>query len=132
MAKQKGEEDKPVDCNWISLFNDQIRILVVYIVSSVISKLKNCLKCWGGRVLTTEGRIQILAISKTLYISTMRTPLTQFLELLSSIQKDFIWNKSSAKINHCSLIADFKEGGYKDVDILSKLLIMKISWIKRF
>ena len=62
----------------------------------------------------------------------MRTPLTQFLNLLNSIQKDFIWNKLRAKIKHCSIIADNKEGGYKDVDISSKLLAMKISWIKRF
>ena len=62
----------------------------------------------------------------------MRTPPTQFLELLNSIQKDFIWNNSRAKTKHCSIIADYKEGGYKDVDISSKLLPMKISWIKRF
>ena len=62
----------------------------------------------------------------------MRTPSAQCLNLLTSIEKDFIWNKSRAKIRHCSIIADYKEGGYKDVDISSKLLAMKISWIKRF
>ena len=94
----------------------------------MISKIKDCLKCWEGRGLTIAGRIQI---SKTLYISTMRNPPTQFLNLLNSIQKDFIWNKSRAKIKHCSIIADYKEGGYRDVDISSKLLAMKISCIKR-
>ena len=63
---------------------------------------------------------------------TMKTPPTQFLELLNSIQKDFIWNNSCAKIKHCSIIADYKEGGYKDVDISSKLSAMKISSIERF
>ena len=61
----------------------------------------------------------------------MRNPPTHFLNLIDSIQKDFIWNKSRAKIKHCSIIADYKEGGYKDVDISSKFLTMKISWIKR-
>ena len=61
----------------------------------------------------------------------MKNPPTHFLNLLDSIQKDFIWNKSRAKIKHCSIIADYKEGGYKDVDISSKFLAMKISWIKR-
>ena len=65
-------------------------------------------------------------------MSTMRTPPTQFLELLNSIQKDFIWNGSHAKTKHCSIIADYKEGGYIDIDISSKLLAMKTSWIKRF
>ena len=101
----------------------------------MISKIKDCLKCWEGRGLTIAGRIQIfktLAISKTLYISTVRNPPTPFLNLLNSVQKDFIWNKSRAKIKHCSIIADYKEGGYGDVDISSKLLAMNISWIKRF
>ena len=62
----------------------------------------------------------------------MRNPPTHFLNLLNSIQKDFIWNKSHVKIKHCSITGDYKVGGYKDVDISSKLLAMKISWIKRF
>ena len=65
-------------------------------------------------------------------MSTMRTPPTQFLELLHSFRKDFIWDNSRTKIKHCSIIADYKEGGYKDVDISCKLLAIKISWIKRF
>ena len=65
-------------------------------------------------------------------MSTMKTPPTQFLELLNSIQKDFIWNNSRAKIKHCSIIAHYKEGGYKNIDISSTLLAIKISWIKRF
>ena len=95
----------------------------------MISKIKNCLKWCGGRGLTIAGIIQIfktLAISKTLYISTIRTPPTKFLELLNSIQKEFIWNNSRDKIKHCSIISDYKEGGYKDVDISTKLLAMKI------
>ena len=80
--------------------------------------MKNPLKCWGGRGLTVAGRIQIfktLAISKTLYMSTMRTPPIQFLELLNSIQNDFIWNNSRAKIKHCSIIAVIKR---EDIKIL--------------
>ena len=40
-----------------------------------------------------------------------------------------MWNNSRAKIKHWSIIAVYR---YKDVDILSKLLAMKISSIKRF
>ena len=57
-------------------------------------------------------------------MSTMRTPPTQFLGLIR--------NNSFAKIKHCSIKADYKKGGYKDIDISSKFLAMKISWIKRF
>ena len=30
IGKAKGREDKPIDCNWINLCNDKIRILDVY------------------------------------------------------------------------------------------------------
>ena len=30
IGKAKGREDKPIDCNWINLCNDKIRILGVY------------------------------------------------------------------------------------------------------
>ena len=30
IGKTKGREDKPIDCNWINLRNDKIRILDVY------------------------------------------------------------------------------------------------------
>ena len=62
----------------------------------------------------------------------MRTQPTQFLNLLNSIQKDFTWNKSRAKIKHCSIITNYKDGGYKDVGISYEFLATKISWIKRF
>ena len=52
-------------------------------------------------------------------MSTMKTPPTQFLEFLNSIQKEVMWNNSRAKIKHCSIMADYKEGGYKDIDIPS-------------
>ena len=120
------------------LCSNKIRISGVYNITAqkivtiflVISKIRNCLKCWGGRGLTIVGRIQIfktLAISKAFYISTMRTSLTQFLELLNSIQKYHNWSKPHSKIKHCSIIADYKEGGHKDVDFSSKLLAMRIS-----
>ena len=41
-------------------------------------------------------RIQIfktLAISKVVYISAMKNPPRQFIEALSGVQQDFVWNK---------------------------------------
>ena len=61
----------------------------------------------------------------------MRTPPTQFLELLNSIKKDFIWKQPRAKIKECSIIVDYRTRRYKNVDTSSKLIAMKISRIKR-
>ena len=37
----------------------------------------------------------------------------------------------TAKIKHSILIAEYSEGGYKNVDIKSKLMSLKLIWIKR-
>ena len=47
------------------------------------------------------------------------------------IQKQFIWDSKRPKIKHSILIADYSEGGYKNVDIKSKLMSLKLIWIKR-
>ena len=96
--------------------------------------MKCYLNCWSYRGLTIAGRIQIfktLAISEVVHISTMGNPLFQFIEALSEVQQDLVWNKSRPKIKHSSLIGNYEEGGYKDVDISTKLTGLKITWIRR-
>ena len=96
--------------------------------------MKSWLNCWRYRGLTIARRIQIfktLAISKVVYISTIKNPPRQSTEALNEVQQDFVWNKSRSKIKHSSLIGNYEEGGYKDVDISTKLIALKITWIRR-
>ena len=51
----------------------------------------------------------------------MKNPPRQFIEALNEVQQDFVWNKSLSEIKHLSLIGNYEEGGYKDVDISTKL-----------
>ena len=53
-----------------------------------------------------------------------------FIEQLNSLQEDFIWNLRRPKIKHSTPIADYVEGGYKDIDIKTKLSSVKVIWIK--
>ena len=55
----------------------------------------------------------------------------QFIEQLNSLQKYFISNGPRPKIKHSTLIADYVEGGYKDIDIKTKLSSLKVIWIKK-
>ena len=51
----------------------------------------------------------------------------QMLDQLNTLQKSFIWSNRKPKIKHSTLIADYGEGGYKDIDINRKndlILIM--------
>ena len=50
---------------------------------------------------------------------------------LNSVHRNFIYNSKKPKIKHSTLIADCEEGGYKDVDIKSKILSFKVCWISK-
>ena len=91
-----------------------------YNLLNLVSSVKDCLKAPPYRGLTLGGRIQILkslALSKIVYIGTMIDVSKQFVEQSNSLQKDFIWNGRRPKIKHSTPIADYVEGGYKDIDI---------------
>ena len=50
---------------------------------------------------------------------------------LNTLHKSFIWNNKRPKIKHSTLIVDYCEGGYADVDIENKLAALKIKWVTK-
>ena len=50
---------------------------------------------------------------------------------LQNIHKGFLWGGRKPKIKHSSLIGEYKDGGLRDVDILSSFKSPKVSWIRR-
>ena len=159
IGSARGKQGKPVDCNWINLCTDKIRTLGIFnsydtdladthTFFSVIGKIKTAsiygvvgvyLFIIAGRIQINHlfiiaGRIQIfksLALSKAIYISTMKTLPSRFIKILDDIHKDFFWNKLQPKIKHSTLIANYEEGCYKDVDVAWKIISLKIIWIRR-
>ena len=92
---------------------------------NLITSMKDSLNIWGYRGLTLAGRIQIfkcLAVSKALYAYTMLSPSKQFIDKINSLKKDFVWRGKRPKIKRSTLTGDYKEGGYKDVDIGVKIV----------
>ena len=99
-----------------------------------IISVKERLHALGHKGLTLAGRISIfksMALSKTVYISTMVSPPKQFIDLLNSIQQNFFLNGRRPKIKPSTPVGGYAEGGYKDVDIQSELESLKIIWIRR-
>ena len=89
-----------------------------------IKTLNDVLKLWEFRGLTLAGRILIfksLALSKLLYACTMKAPSKFVIDQLNTLHKNFISNNKRPKIEHSTLIADYCEGGYKDVDFENKI-----------
>ena len=141
----KDKSDTPIYCNWININHHKVVTLGVlnsYNCSlaekhnflNQITSVKERLHTWGHRGLTLAGRILIfksMALSKTVYTSTMVSPPKHSIDLLNSIKQNFIWNGRCPKIKHSTLIGGYAEGGYKDVDIQSQLESLKIIWIRR-
>ena len=55
-----------------------------------------------------------------------------FIKQLEDVKKNFIWSGRRPKVKHSTLIGDYFDGGYKDVDIETKLSSLRTIWIRRF
>ena len=55
----------------------------------------------------------------------------QIINELNIIQKELIWNGSNPKIKHSTLCNKYENGGLQNVDVLSKVISLQCSWIKR-
>ena len=75
--------------------------------------------------------LKSLAHSKLLYASTMKCLPKQMLDQLNTLHKSFILSNRKPKSKHSTLIADYGEGGYKDIDIKSKVSALKVTWVTR-
>ena len=146
IGAKRGSKETPINCKWIDLNCNAIRTLGIFnsYDTDLVEKLnfldnlkclKEVLNLWESRSLSLAGRILVfksLAISKLIYASTMECPSTQILDQMNSVHKSFIWDNKKPKIKHSTLIADYSEGGYKDVDIETKISALKITWVKGF
>ena len=56
---------------------------------------------------------------------------SHIIEELKKIHSSFIWKGKKTEIKHSSLIVDFASGGYKDIDIDSKIKSLHLMWVKR-
>ena len=54
-----------------------------------------------------------------------------FVQEMKSLHKEFIWSNRKPKIKHTTLIGDYAEGGLQDINMESKLILIKISWVWR-
>ena len=138
--------EKPFKCKWISLKTDSIKVLGNHISYNTtlahklnflesLSAMKSLLNIWKERNLTLSGKIQVFKsqiLSKILYLATMNSVPKTVTDELQTLHRDFIWNGRKAKIKHSTLIGDFRDGGFRDVDIPSCFETAKVSWIRRF
>ena len=99
-----------------------------------IKKISSVLNLWQTRDLYLLGRVQIfkaIGFSKILYLASLANVPPRIVEELSSIQNKFIWKSKTPKIRHSTSVADYQDGGIKNVDVAAKLKALKLTWVRR-
>ena len=146
IRKAKGQSSMPIQCKWINLNRSSIKILGAHFSynKQLVEKMNfyqvttDCqiiLNIWKQRWLSLAGKIEVfksLIAPKPVYIATMKNIPRQFLDDLQVLHKEFIWDGKWPKVKHSMLIGNYKEGGFKDVDLPSKLKPLKTIWIPKF
>ena len=94
--------------------------------------MNGVLKLWEFRGLTLACRILVfksLVLLKLLYACTIKFPGKFVINQLNTSYKNFIWNNKRPKIKNSTLIADYHEGGFRDVHIENKIAALKIKGV---
>ena len=108
IGASRFNKNTSTNCIWVNLINDKIRILGTYIsynkqladqynFVNVTTDTKSILSIWRLRGLPLAGRIQVfkaLALSKAMFICTMKPYSKKFLDDLNEIQKRFHLERS--------------------------------------
>ena len=142
---KRGSNETPINCKWININCNAICSLGIFNSYDTdleeklnfldnLKIIKEILNIWKHRGLSLAGRILIfksLALSKVLYTSTMKCPPKQVIDQLNIMLRGFIWNNKKPKIKHSTLVVDYSEGGYKDIDIRTKLTALKVAWVTK-
>ena len=86
------------------------------------------------RNLTLEGKIIVfktLALSKIVHKCLTSVAPKQIMEKIENIHKNFLWNRSTSKIEHSTLCNSFATGGLTNVDVNTKIANLQCSMIKQ-
>ena len=75
--------------------------------------------------------VTTLLISEIMYLAPITVLSNSAIIQLNEIHKEFIWNHKRPKIKQKILINNFGKGGLKNVYILSKIICLQRSLVKR-
>ena len=113
-----NNKEKCMELNW----NDKIR------------KMKNILKIWEKRPLTIFGKVVLvntLCLSKIINNCLILPVPENIIKCVDSIIMQFLFKKRQ-RINRKCLINSIENGGIGVVDIHSKIMALKASWVCRW
>ena len=72
-----------------------------------------------------------MVLSKLIQLCLTWVVPKHIIEEIENIQKHFLWNRSTPKINQSTLCNSFATGGLTNVDINTKIAGIQCPWVKR-
>jgi hypothetical protein len=141
IGSQRHSDRQPLGLKWVKevhalgiTFSYDNDIMNLKNLIGKIKSFKQVLNMWSQRDLSLIGKITILkslAFSKIIYPCGMLYTPKFVIDQLIKIAYAFIWNSKPNKIKRNTLIADYKNGGLKMLDIESFIKAQKAMWVKR-
>ena len=99
-----------------------------------LKNIEDLLKSWKSRYLSIKGKVTVinsLALPKILYLASVIHTPNNVIKELQSLVLDFLWDGKPPKIAYKTLIHPIERGGLKLCDVESKIMSVKVSWVKR-
>ena len=96
--------------------------------------IDDLLKSWKRRYLSLKGKVTVinsLALPKLLYLASVIHTPNNVIKELQSLVLDFLWDGKPPKVAYKTLIQLIERGGLKLCDVESKIMSVKVSWVKR-
>ena len=132
------------DCHGINFTNKPVKCLGIYIGHDHIKcnelnwlpklkKLESSIETWKSRNLTIFGKVLIiksLFISQLVYNMTILEVDDNIIKSLNTLLYNFLW-KGTDRIKRNTMIGQIQDGGISMIDVESKVLSLKASWVKR-
>ena len=113
-------------------YNEQLTENMNFV--ETVNQVEKLLGIWSQRSLTLSGRtvsFKTLALFKIVYVASIVVVPERILNKLERIYKKFIWKRKKPNVRHSSIIADYMDGGQKDVDISAKIKALQLVWVRR-
>jgi hypothetical protein len=111
-----------------------IKDLTDFNFTEKLHKVKMLLNMWKSRHLTIKGKITLLqnkVLPLILYTASILHTPHDIIEKFDKLLFDFIWPNGKHHVKKNALIQTVSDGGLNMPDLFSKIVAIKLTWIKR-
>ena len=137
----RGCTDQPLGLSWVL----KMKILGVVFGSGVVDvshenweprlvKLEKSLNLWKSRSLSLVGKslvINVLGISKLIYIAQVLIPPSWVIDRLNRLIWPFLWGSTIETVSRHSLFCHFRDGGLSLVNFSAKAKALRVACMIR-